>query len=136
MAKLDSFTSMEFESFIFLSFFKPHGATKTLVLAGAGISTFTCETCKSTRKYHAAVSFVYLEEKDIESLIMKWKGKTDVELLDSHEFFNEIYNDGIIPEAPLTVLENTKMGSTLIKAMLRKNEGSVPEARQSVASRL
>nr|GEU92416.1 chalcone isomerase [Tanacetum cinerariifolium] len=34
----------------------------------------------------------YLEEKAIESFAIKWKGKTDVELMDSDEFYNDIYN--------------------------------------------
>ncbi|GJX10648.1 chalcone isomerase [Tanacetum coccineum] len=39
-----------------------------------------------------AVAGLYLEEKAIESLGMKWKGKTNVELIDSDEFYNEIFN--------------------------------------------
>ncbi|GKB17327.1 chalcone isomerase [Tanacetum coccineum] len=38
------------------------------------------------------VARLYLEEKAIESLGMKWKGKTNVELIDSDEFYNEIFN--------------------------------------------
>nr|GEY77084.1 chalcone isomerase [Tanacetum cinerariifolium] len=207
-----SFTSMEFESVVFPSSFKPPSATKTLILTGAGVRRVEVQG----NIMQVAVSSVYLEEKAIESLIVNWTGKTDVELLDSLDFFNEIYNgsfeklihvtllvpstgkfftevaaekivkvwkdngtyddvnaatiekyhnafkdenllpgnsvmytilsdgsvalnvvkDGIIPEAPLAVLENPKMGSTLIKAMLQKDGGSVPEARESVASRL
>nr|GEW74283.1 chalcone isomerase [Tanacetum cinerariifolium] len=88
MAKLDSFTSIEFESFIFSSFFKPSSTTKTLVLAGAGARRVEVQE----NIMQVDVSSVYLEEKAIELLIVKWKGKTDVELLDSHEFFDEIYN--------------------------------------------
>ncbi|GKB25545.1 chalcone isomerase [Tanacetum coccineum] len=35
---------------------------------------------------------LYLEEKAIESLAIKWKCKTDVELMDSDEFYNGITN--------------------------------------------
>nr|QDC27809.1 chalcone isomerase [Chrysanthemum x morifolium] len=213
MAKLHSFTSIELESFVFPSSIKPPSATKTLVLAGAGVRRLEIQG----NIMKAAVAALYLEEKAIESLIVNWNGKTDVELLDSHEFFNEIYNgpfeklihvsllvpstgkffseaaaekivkawkdngtyndedaaatiekylnifkdenlvpgnsvlytilsdgsvtvniakDGIIPAAPIAVLENKKIGYMFMKAMFRKDDGTVPEARQSVASRI
>ena len=33
---------------------------------------------------------VYLEDKAIESLAVKWKGKTEEELMDSIDFFSDI----------------------------------------------
>nr|GFB26893.1 chalcone--flavonone isomerase [Tanacetum cinerariifolium] len=83
-----SFTSMEFESVVFPSSFKPPSATKTLILTGAGVRRVEVQG----NIMQVAVSSVYLEEKAIESLIVNWTGKTDVELLDSLDFFNEIYN--------------------------------------------
>nr|GEX65794.1 chalcone--flavonone isomerase [Tanacetum cinerariifolium] len=67
MAKLHSSIGIELESIFVPPYFKPPSATKTLFLIGA-------------------------EEKAIESLARKWKGKTNVELMDSEEFYNEIYN--------------------------------------------
>nr|GEV97611.1 chalcone isomerase [Tanacetum cinerariifolium] len=87
MAKLHSSTGIELESVFVPPSFKPPSATKTLFLIGAG----------TIQK--VAVSGLYLEEKAIESLAMKWKGKTNVELMDSEEFYNEIYNGSSIHHA-------------------------------------
>ncbi|GKE49315.1 chalcone isomerase, partial [Tanacetum coccineum] len=66
--------------------FKPPSATNTLFLAGAGARYFELDgkVLKVT-----AVS-VYLEDKAIQSLAVKWKGKTPAELMDSDEFYNDV----------------------------------------------
>ncbi|GJW35357.1 chalcone isomerase [Tanacetum coccineum] len=154
-----SFPSMEFESVVFPSSFKPPSATKTLVYAGVGpfeklihVTLFV----PSMGKFFTKVA--------TEKIVKVWKDNgtyDDVNAATIEKYHNafkdenllpgnsvmyiilsngsvalNVVKDGIIPEAPLAVLENTKMGSTLIKAMLQKDEGSIPEARESVALRL
>ncbi|GJS69440.1 zf-CCHC domain-containing protein [Tanacetum coccineum] len=53
-------------------------------------------------------SGLYLEEKAIESLAIKWKGKTDVELMDSDEFYNDTCNGFKDPDHPDKVYKVVK----------------------------
>nr|GEW10553.1 chalcone isomerase [Tanacetum cinerariifolium] len=82
-----SSTGVQVESIFHPPTFKPPGATNTLLLAGAGARFFELDgkVLKVT-----AVS-VYLEDKAIQSLAVKWKGKTPAELMDSDEFYNDIF---------------------------------------------
>ncbi|CAH1426371.1 unnamed protein product [Lactuca virosa] len=78
MAPPPSPTSLHIKSIVFPPSVKPSGATTTLFLAGAG----------NFMKFTGIG--VYLEDKAIPSLAVKWKGKTAVELTDSVEFFRDI----------------------------------------------
>nr|GEW83760.1 chalcone--flavonone isomerase [Tanacetum cinerariifolium] len=94
MEKLYSSTGIQFESVFIPPSIKPPSATKTLFLIGAGERHL--EIHGNIVKITA--TGVYLEEKAIESLGIKWKGKTDVELMDSDEFYNDIYNVSLLKE--------------------------------------
>nr|GEZ93259.1 chalcone isomerase [Tanacetum cinerariifolium] len=77
---------LQVESIFHSPTLKPPGATNTLFLAGAGARYFELDgkVLKVT-----AVS-VYLEDKAIQSLAVKWKGKTPAELMDSDEFYEDV----------------------------------------------
>ncbi|CAH1445254.1 unnamed protein product [Lactuca virosa] len=86
MAPPPSPTSLQIESVVFPPSVKPPGATNTLFLAGAGVRGM--EIDGNFVKFTGIG--VYLEDKAIPSLAVKWKGKTAAELTDSVEFFRDI----------------------------------------------
>nr|GEU53797.1 chalcone isomerase [Tanacetum cinerariifolium] len=88
MAKQFSFNGIQLESMFIPSSIKPPGATNTLFLVGAGERYLEMDG----NKVKVTATGIYLEEKAIESLAIKWNGKTDIELMDSDEFYNDIYN--------------------------------------------
>nr|GEY83798.1 chalcone--flavonone isomerase [Tanacetum cinerariifolium] len=88
MEKLYSSTGIQFESVFIPPSIRPPSATKTLFLIGAGERHLEIHG----NMVKITATGVYLEEKAIETLAIKWKGKTDVELMDSDEFYNDIYN--------------------------------------------
>lgn len=45
---------------------------------------------KEGKAFKVTAVSVYLEDKGIQSLAVKWKGKTPAELMDSDEFYNDI----------------------------------------------
>ncbi|PWA52355.1 Chalcone--flavonone isomerase [Artemisia annua] len=77
---------IQVESVFFPPSVKPPGAANTLFLMGAGVRRLNIQgnIVKVT-----AVG-VYLEDKAIQSLGVKWKGKTAKELMDSDEFFSDV----------------------------------------------
>ncbi|PSR93060.1 Chalcone--flavonone isomerase [Actinidia chinensis var. chinensis] len=79
-------TEVQVENYVFPPTVKPPGTTKTLFLGGAGVRGLDTEG--EFVKYTAIG--VYLEDKAIESLAVKWKGKTEEELMDSIDFFSDI----------------------------------------------
>ncbi|GJV05493.1 chalcone isomerase [Tanacetum coccineum] len=89
MAKLHSSAGIQLESVFMPSSIKPPSATKTLFLIGAGVRHMEMEG----NIVKVTATGLYLEEKAIESLAIKWKCKTDVELMDSDEFYNDITNE-------------------------------------------
>nr|ALG75881.1 chalcone isomerase [Carthamus tinctorius]AWD93840.1 Chalcone-flavanone isomerase [Carthamus tinctorius] len=204
-------TSLQVESVVFPPSVKAPGTATTLFLAGAGVRGMEIEG-----KFVKLTGIgLYLEDKAIPSLAVKWKGKTAAELMDSVHFYSDIINgpfeklaevamivplvgmqhaetlskmcvaiwkaegtytdadsatiakyleafkdqkfspgssilytttpdglvmvsfvkDGIIPETPIVVLENKKLGHALFESVIGKN-GVSPEAKQSLASRL
>ncbi|PWA49429.1 Chalcone--flavonone isomerase [Artemisia annua] len=85
---MEKLTGIQLESVFIPPTIKPPSATKTLFLIGAGLRQLE----KDGNMITVTVTGIYLEEKAIESLSIKWKGKTNVELMDSDEFYNDIYN--------------------------------------------
>ncbi|GJR00405.1 chalcone isomerase [Tanacetum coccineum] len=83
-----SSTGVQVESIFHPPTFKPPGATNTLLLAGADISARYFE--KDGKVIKVTAVSVYFEDKAIQSLAVKWKGKTPAELMDSEEFYNDI----------------------------------------------
>ncbi|GFZ14849.1 chalcone-flavanone isomerase family protein [Actinidia rufa] len=77
-------TEVQVENYVFPPTVKPPGTTKTLFLGGAEVWIRRASFVKYT-----AIG-VYLEDKAIESLAVKWKGKTEEELMDSIDFFSDI----------------------------------------------
>ncbi|KAJ9545663.1 hypothetical protein OSB04_025370 [Centaurea solstitialis] len=212
MASPPSTTSLQVESIVFPPSVKAPGTATTLFLAGAGVRGMEIQG-----KFVKLTGIgLYLEDKAIPSLAVKWKGKTAAELTDSVHFYSDIINgpfeklaevamivplvvmqhaetlskmcvaiwkaegtytdadsttiakyleafkdqgkfspgssilytttpdglvmvsfvkDGIIPETPVVVLENKKLGQALFESVIGKN-GVSPEAKQSLASRL
>ncbi|GJT65260.1 chalcone isomerase [Tanacetum coccineum] len=88
MEKLHSSAGIQLESVFMPSSIKPPSATKTLFLIGAGVRHLEMEG----NIVKVTAIGLYLEEKAVESLAIKWKCKTDVELMDSDEFYNDITN--------------------------------------------
>ncbi|XP_071732410.1 chalcone--flavanone isomerase-like [Rutidosis leptorrhynchoides] len=86
MSPPPSITSLDVESIVFPPSLKPPGATTDLFLAGAGVRGMEIEG-KFVKFTGIAV---YLEEKAIPLLAVKWKGKTIEELTDSVEFYRDI----------------------------------------------
>nr|BAJ21533.1 chalcone isomerase [Dahlia pinnata] len=77
---------LEVESIVFPPSVKPPGATTTFFLAGAGVRGL--EIQGNFVKFTGIG--IYLEDKAISSLAVKWKGKTAHELTDSVDFFRDI----------------------------------------------
>ncbi|PWA68104.1 Chalcone--flavonone isomerase [Artemisia annua] len=86
MAKWSSSTGIQVESAFFPPSVKPPSATNTLFLIGAGVR---CVEKQGIMVNTNSVG-LYVEERAIQSLAAKWKGKTAEELLDSDEFYNDI----------------------------------------------
>nr|Q8LKP9.1 RecName: Full=Chalcone--flavanone isomerase; Short=Chalcone isomerase [Saussurea medusa]AAM48130.1 chalcone isomerase [Saussurea medusa] len=86
MAPPPSSTSIQVESIVFPPSVKPPGATTTLFLGGAGVRGM--EIQGNFVKFTGIG--VYLEDKAIPSLAVKWKGKTAAELTDSVQFYRDI----------------------------------------------
>nr|GEZ93320.1 chalcone isomerase [Tanacetum cinerariifolium] len=81
-----SSTGVQVESIFHPPTFKPPGATNTLFLAGAGVRYFELDG----KVLKVSAVSVYLEDKAIQSLAVKWKGKTPAELMDSDEFYKDV----------------------------------------------
>nr|BAJ17665.1 chalcone isomerase [Gynura bicolor] len=79
-------TSLNVESILFPASVKPPGTSNILFLAGAGVRGL--EINGNFVKFTGIG--IYLEDKAIPSLSVKWKGKTAEELIDSVEFFRDI----------------------------------------------
>ncbi|CAH1451763.1 unnamed protein product [Lactuca virosa] len=94
MAPPPSPTSLEIEYVVFPPAIKPPGATTTLILTGARINSHIQISVIGMEIEGNFVKFtgigVYLEDKAIPSLAVKWNGKTAAELTDSVEFFRDI----------------------------------------------
>nr|GEX41627.1 chalcone isomerase [Tanacetum cinerariifolium]GEX45793.1 chalcone isomerase [Tanacetum cinerariifolium] len=125
MAKQFSFTGIQLESMFIPSSIKPPGATNTLFLVGAGERYLEMHG----NMVKVTATGLYLEEKAIESLAVKWKGKTDVELMDSDEFYNDIYNglfEKLIHVNPLVPLTGKFFSETTSSKMVEiwKEDGT------------
>ncbi|PWA47193.1 chalcone isomerase [Artemisia annua] len=83
-----SSTGVQVESIFHPPTFKPPSATNTLLLAGAGARYIE----KEGKVIKVTAVSVYLEDKGIQSLAAKWKGKTPAALMDSDYFYNDIVN--------------------------------------------
>ncbi|XP_023754542.1 chalcone--flavanone isomerase [Lactuca sativa] len=86
MAPPPSPTSLQIEYVVFPPSVKPPGATTTLFLVGASVRGMEIEG--NFVKFMGIG--VYLEDKAISSLAVKWNGKTAAELTDYVEFFRNI----------------------------------------------
>ncbi|KAL8233557.1 hypothetical protein R6Q59_019657 [Mikania micrantha] len=86
MANLQSSTGLQVESIVFAPAVKPPGATTTFFLAGAGVRGM--EIHGNFVKF-TGIS-VYLENKAVSVLAVKWKGKSAKELTESDEFYRDI----------------------------------------------
>ncbi|XP_076900566.1 chalcone--flavanone isomerase 1-like [Bidens hawaiensis] len=86
MAILQSSAGVQVESIVFPPSVKPLGATNTFFLGGAGVRGIDIEGTFVKFTGHG----VYLEDKAISSLAIKWKGKSVEELMDSDEFYRDI----------------------------------------------
>ncbi|CAL5210286.1 unnamed protein product [Lathyrus oleraceus] len=81
-----SITGITIENLEFPAVVTPPGSTNSYFLGGAGVRGVFIDGgfLKAT-----GIS-VYLEESAISSLALKWKGKTEAELLDSLDFYRDI----------------------------------------------
>ncbi|KAI3776799.1 hypothetical protein L1987_46589 [Smallanthus sonchifolius] len=86
MANLQSSTGLQVESIVFAPFVKPPGEINTFFLGGAGVRGM--EIQGNFVKFTGIG--VYLEDKAISSLAVKWKGKSAQELTDSDDFYTDI----------------------------------------------
>ncbi|KAI3761841.1 hypothetical protein L1987_52263 [Smallanthus sonchifolius] len=86
MANLQSSTGVQVDSIVFPPFVKPPGATNTFFLGGAGVRGM--EIQGNFVKFTGIG--VYLEDKAISSLAVKWNGKSAQELTDSDDFYTDI----------------------------------------------
>ncbi|PQQ16500.1 chalcone isomerase [Prunus yedoensis var. nudiflora] len=86
MAALPNLTGLQIETTSFPPSVKPPGSANTLFLGGGGVRGL--EIQGNFVKFTAIG--VYLEEKAVPLLAVKWKGKTAQELTESVEFFREI----------------------------------------------
>ncbi|KAI3757966.1 hypothetical protein L6452_05512 [Arctium lappa] len=83
-----SSSSIQVESIVFPPSVKAPGTTTTLFLAGAGVRGVEIQG-----KFVKVTGIgMYLEDKAIPSLAVKWKGKTATELMDSVQFYRDIIN--------------------------------------------
>ncbi|KAL2535322.1 Chalcone--flavonone isomerase 1 [Forsythia ovata] len=86
MSSSPNVTQLEVHSYDFPAEVKPPGSDKSLFLGGAGARGLEIEG--KFIKFTAIG--VYLEDKAVSSLAIKWKGKSAEELVDSVEFFNDV----------------------------------------------
>ncbi|CAH1427573.1 unnamed protein product [Lactuca virosa] len=109
MAPPPSPTSLQIESVVFPPSVKPPGATTTLFLVGADINSHIQISVRGMEIEGNFVKFtgigVYLEDKAILSLTVKWKGKNAAELTDSVEFFRDIVT-GVIKWLQKSIITN------------------------------
>ncbi|KAL7132270.1 hypothetical protein ABFS83_12G061300 [Erythranthe nasuta] len=77
------------ESCVFPPAINPPGSTKTFFLGGAGVRGMEIEG----RFIKFTAIGVYLEDNAVQSLAVKWNGKTADELTDSLDFFGDIVTD-------------------------------------------
>ncbi|KAK1441457.1 hypothetical protein QVD17_07365 [Tagetes erecta] len=99
MANLNS-TGLQVESIAFPPSVKPPGTTNTLFLGGAGVRGI--EIQGNFVKFTGIG--VYLEDKAISSLAVKWKCKSAEELTDSVDFYNDIVNGPFEKFAHVTLI--------------------------------
>ncbi|PSS33463.1 Chalcone--flavonone isomerase [Actinidia chinensis var. chinensis] len=79
-------TPIQVESHVFPPTVKPPGMAKSFFLGGAGVRGLEIEG----KFIKFTATGVYLEEKAVPSLAIKWKGKSAEELTNSIEFFRDI----------------------------------------------
>ncbi|KAL7115646.1 hypothetical protein ACP275_04G195100, partial [Erythranthe tilingii] len=80
---------VQVESCVFPPAINPPGSTKTFFLGGAGVRGMEIEG----RFIKFTAIGVYLEDNAVQSLAVKWNGKTADELTDSLDFFGDIVTD-------------------------------------------
>ncbi|KAM7270507.1 hypothetical protein ACFE04_029721 [Oxalis oulophora] len=88
MAPQDIITPITIETVKFPSHVKPPGSTNTHFLAGAGVRGMEIN---GTFVKFTAIG-VYMEDKAVKSLSVKWKGKSAREMNESVEFSRDIVN--------------------------------------------
>ncbi|KAF5766956.1 putative chalcone isomerase [Helianthus annuus] len=93
-------TGLQVESILFPPSVKPPGASATFFLGGAGVRGL--EIQGNFVKFTGIG--VYLEDKAISSLAVKWKGKTAQELTDSVEFYRDIVTGPFEKFAQVTMI--------------------------------
>ncbi|KAI7751012.1 hypothetical protein M8C21_002400, partial [Ambrosia artemisiifolia] len=129
---LPTVTGIEVESIVFPPYFKPPGATNTLFLGGAGVRCVEIES----KFVKVTVIGVYLEDKAIPSLAVKWKGKSAEELKGSLEFYRDITNGSF--EKCLQVTTILSLTGEQFSQKLAENsisfskDGIIPEAANVV----
>nr|WHU31429.1 chalcone isomerase [Echinacea purpurea] len=100
MATPPSSTGVHVDSIVFPPSVKPPGATATFFLGGAGVRGLEIEG--NFVKFTGIG--VYLEDKAISSLAVKWKGKSADELTDSVEFYRDIVTGPFEKFAQVTMI--------------------------------
>ncbi|KAL7151185.1 hypothetical protein ABFS83_04G014500 [Erythranthe nasuta] len=86
LSALPSVTQVQVESCVFPPAINPPGSAKTFFLGGAGVRGMEIEG----RFIKFTAIGVYLEDNAVQSLAVKWNGKTADELTDSLDFFGDI----------------------------------------------
>ncbi|KAK2979303.1 hypothetical protein RJ640_013267 [Escallonia rubra] len=87
MSQSESVTGVQVESYLFPPTVKSPGSANTFFLGGAG------ERCRDVggKRLKGSAIGLYMEESAIPSLAVKWKGKRAEELMDSAEFFRDVF---------------------------------------------
>ncbi|XP_076919658.1 chalcone--flavanone isomerase-like [Bidens hawaiensis] len=136
MANLPSVTDIQVESIVFSPSIKPPGATNTLFLGGAGVRCLEIEG----KIVKVSTTGVYLEDKAVQSLAFKWKGKSAEELNDSDEFYKDIITGSfekcirVTPILPLAGKQISGKVSETSVAIL-KTHGTYTDAHDTIINK-